>query len=246
MDQRKKFSFRSIITTILGVLFLLWMVMGAFPTGWLYDLGVGTGTAQGQRPNSDVQVIKKQDDVKVFLSETIPATVVGEQIVPCPLMRLRDTGEAGEHKSWNRISRTKRSVVVTEYRKLSYPISFVQRLIMLLVTSSSYNQYYLVQLEDGSYICAFFDDYHMLKKMMQQKLELPTGYVRYSTGQEQQMLLSMAEDYEVNPSYVLDMYRDGKGPWILDKGLRLVLALLLGWAAVTIVEQIEKKIQTRR
>lgn len=69
-----------------------------------------------------------------------------------------------------------------------------------------YYSYYLVSLEDGSYVCVYFDDYLMLRSGD----ELPTGYIRYTTIEEKTMLHQMAEDYEVDPVYVLDMYHHGR------------------------------------
>ena len=103
--------------------------------------------------------------------------------------------------------------------------------------SASYNQYYLVQLEDGSYICAFFDDYLMLSK----GAELPVGRVRYSTAEERNMLSMMAEDYEVDKLFVLDMYREGKAPWLLDKPMRLIAAIAVAVLGMTVAERVKKK-----
>ena len=41
------------------------------------------------------------------------------------------------------------------------------------------------------------------------------------------MLRQMAEEYEVNPAYVLDMYRHGKVSWLLDLAIRAGVGLLL-------------------
>ncbi len=246
MEEKKKVTVGTVMTVIVGVLFSFWMVMGAFPTGWLYDLGVGTGTQQGQRPGSEVRAIERKEDAREFFSGQIPATVTGEVFVQCPLMRLRDSDEEGLHRSWNHISRTKRGVEITEYYELDYPITPLQKVITFFSGAASYNPYYLVQLEDGSYLCAFFDDYHMLQNIMGGEVELPTGYVRGSTGDEYQMLYEMAKDYDVDPTLVLDMYRDGKGPWMLDKGLRLVLAVAIVMGAVVGARKLKSKLKNRR
>ena len=39
-------------------------------------------------------------------------------------------------------------------------------------------------LEDGAYVCVYFDDYLMLRSSD----ELPTGYIRYTTTEEKTML----------------------------------------------------------
>ena len=54
------------------------------------------------------------------------------------------------------------------------------------------------------------------------------------------MLYKMAEDYNVDPTLVLDMYRDGKGAWMLDKGLRLVLAIAIVVCVVAVSNKLKK------
>ena len=41
--EHKKHSPLSILKIVCGIAFGFWLMMGA-PTGWIYDLGVGTGT----------------------------------------------------------------------------------------------------------------------------------------------------------------------------------------------------------
>ena len=248
MKENKRITIHSVVIDIIGVLFTFWMVMGAFPTGWLYDLGVGTGVEQGQKPSSNVQTIESKEEARelFFEEDPVPATVTGTTFVRCPLMRLRDSTEEGIHTGWNHISRTKRSVEIAEYYKLDYPITPLQRVITFFSAEASYNPYYLVQLEDNSYLCVFFDDYLMLQRVLGGEVELPTGYVRGSTGEEYSMLYKMAEDYNVDPTLVLDMYRDGKGAWMLDKGLRLVLAIAIVVCVVAVSGKLKKKIKPWR
>ena len=56
------------------------------------------------------------------------------------------------------------------------------------------------------------------------------------------MLTQMAEDYDVDPVYVLDMYRYGKVNWMLDVLLRLAVCV----AAAVIVWGIKKAVSKRR
>ena len=42
------------------------------------------------------------------------------------------------------------------------------------------------------------------------------------------MLNGMAEDYEVNSVYVLDLYRHGKVDWMLDFAIQIAVVVLLG------------------
>ena len=56
------------------------------------------------------------------------------------------------------------------------------------------------------------------------------------------MLNQMAEDYDVDPVYVLDMYQHGKVNWMLDVLLRLAVCV----ATAVIVLGIQKTVSKRR
>ena len=70
--------------------------------------------------------------------------------------------------------------------------------------------------------------------------ELPTGYIRYTTTEEKTMLHQMAEDYEVDPVYVLDMYRHGKVNWMVDFIIRFVVAMFVVVAGMSVHERLKK------
>lgn len=155
--ERKKHSPQSILKITLGIAVGVWLMMCA-PTGWIYDLWAGTGTGQGQTPDSSVSVVHTQADV-----------------------------------------------------------------------------------EDGAYVCVYFDDYLMLRPGG----ELPTGYVRYATADEQKMLRGLEDSYEVNWMYVLDMYRHGKVNRILALAIRAGIGLLLLVVGSAIVGGMKKVIRRK-
>lgn len=219
----------------LGLLFFFWMIL-AFPTGWIYDLGAGVGTEQGQMPDPSVSAVRIQADVEDAFFQSAPVTVSKDGLIQCPLMRLRDTDYAGEHTS----SR-KRTVVISEYGSIPYPISPLWKLISSCLWSGAYNGYYLAPLEDGSYVCVYFDDYLLLRPGE----TLPTGYVRYTTTEEKTMLHQMAEAYSVDPVYVLDMYRHGKVNWMLDFLLRVAAAALLWLVGLAAAKGIKRAFRRR-
>lgn len=236
--EHKKYSPRSILKMVCGVGFTFWLMMGA-PTGWIYDFGVGTGTEQGQMPNPSVSVVHTQEDVEDFFFQTTPATVSKEDFIQCPLLRLRDSEYAGDHTHLN--GRTKRTVTISEYIPVAYPTGPIRNFLLEFFTSGSYNSYYLAPLSDGSYVCVYFDDYLMLKPGD----DLPTGYLRYTTTEEASMLHQMAEEYEVNPVYVLDMYRHGKVNWMLDFAIRAAVGIFLFVVGSTMIGCIKKANQHR-
>ena len=232
--MKKAFSLLPILrNTICAALVLL--VLLAVPTGWLYDLRAGEGTGQGQRPGPDVQRLRRQEDIETCFLSSTPATVDGGELAACPLARLRDVGQAGVHTHHN--SGVKRSVSVSEYIYADYPLPPLQRFVQGFA-GGYYNRYYLAELADGSWLCVYFDDYLAWTGAD----TFPTGYVRYTTTEERQMLNRMAGDYEVDPVYVLDMYQHGKVNWMLDVLLRLAVCV----AAAVIVWGIKKAVSKCR
>lgn len=231
MIEHKKYAPLSILKNIIMIGVTCWLILGAFPTGWIYDIGVGTGTKQGQIPNASVQRIQIQEEIEQYFFQDTPATVSKNDLMQCPLMRLRDAEYAGAHTNAR-----KRTVMIPEYKIMSYPVRFVDHMMHLFVTSAWYNGYYLAPLEDGSYVCVYFDDSLLLRSGEQ----LHTGYVRYTTTEEKTMLHGMAQQYEVNPVYVLDMYRHGKVSWMLDFVIRIALVVLLWMVYLFVLRRIQK------
>lgn len=232
--MKKAFSLLPILRNAICAALVL-LVLLAAPTGWLYDLRAGEGTGQGQRPGPDVQRLRRQEDIETCFLNSTPATVDGGELAACPLARLRDVGQAGVHTHHN--SGVKRSVSVSEYIYADYPLPPFQRFVQGLV-GGYYNRYYLAELEDGSWLCVYFDDYLAWTGAD----TYPTGYVRYTTTEERRMLNRMAGDYEVDPVYVLDMYQHGKVNWMLDVMLRLAVCV----AAAVIVWGIKKAVSKCR
>ena len=206
--------------------------MRAGGTGWLDDLWAGVGTEQGQRPGEGVQQLQRREDVEAFFLANVPATVAGGDLEACPLARLRDVRQEGEHRR----SHEKSSVYVSEYISSDYPIPLWERLAQGFFGSGFYNRYYLMELGDGSWLCVYFDDYLKLVGAD----SYPAGYVRHRTNEERSMLSQMAMKYDVVPDYVLDMYHHGKVNWMLDIALRF--AVLIGaWTIGLTVQDCWKK-----
>ena len=216
----------TILRNIVCAALALWLMLAA-PTGWLYDLWAGTGTEQGQRPGEGVQQLQHQEDVEAFFWAGTPATITGGELVACPLARLRDAEQEGTH--YHRSYGAKRAAYVSEYIFANYPLSPWQRTLQGLV-GGFYNRYYLTELEDGSWLCVYFDDYLTLTGGG----EYPTGYIRYTTTEERRVLNQMQADYDLDTVYVLDMYRHGKVSWMLDVLLRLAVLAVVGIGAATV------------
>lgn len=223
-------------------IFCLWIVMGSFPTGWIYDIGAPKGAAQGEWPDSSVSKLTGQESLESYFLQQAPTTVNGNNLIQCPLMRLRDVNWAGEHDT--RVKRVKRTIHVSEYLTLSYPIPWWQKLLRVFVTGGSYNRYYLMELADSSYVCVYFDDYILLRNLLLKDSVYPTGYLRQATANERSMLESMEEKYHVNASYVLDLYRHGK----MSENIDLILRAVLGFMGTCVIcfvwEQVKKRIIT--
>lgn len=235
--EHTKYSPQSILKIAFGIVFGVWLMMCA-PTGWIYDLWAGTGTGQGQMPDPSVSVVHTLADVKDAYFQSLPITTSKEGLIEAPLLRLRDTEYAGEHTSCK--NGVRRTVTISEYIPTADSAP-VRGFLLNFVASGFYNRYYLAPLEDGSYVCVYFDDYLML----QPGEELPTGYVRYATTEEKTMLHQMAEAYEVEPVYVLDMYRHGKVSWMLDLAIRAGVGLFLLVAVSAIAGKIKQAVRRK-
>lgn len=235
--EHKKRSPASALKIALGILAGAWLMMGA-PTGWLYDLGAGTGTGQGQRPAASVQTLAAQADVSEAWAQGAPVTAAKEGLIACPLLRLRDSGQAGEH-SFKR--GTKRTVVIPEYIHIDERTGPLRRLFLDLLAHGYYNGYYLAPLSDGSYVCVYFDDYLALWPGG----TLPTGYVRPAGPEEQRMLYALDESYEVDWMFVLDMYRHGKVSQPLDLALRAAAGLMLLAAGSAAAKRVRRAARRR-
>ncbi len=113
----------------------------------------------------------------------------------------------------------------------------------MLTYEASYNTYHLIKLQDGSYLCVYFDDYLMLQRLFCEELQLPVGYIRYSNSYERVMLSGMyyEEGFDVNDLFVLDMYRCGKVNWWRDKLLRFGLASVLTVGCLCLKDWLKKK-----
>ncbi|SPT67583.1 Uncharacterised protein [Anaerobiospirillum thomasii] len=219
--ERKTYRPKSIVKITLGIVFGAWLMMCA-PTGWIYDLWVGIGTGQGQIPDPSVSILHTKSDMKNAYFKKTPITVTKEGLIEAPLLRLRDIDEAGEHTHRTRTA-GKQTFFIDEYIHAAYPTGPVRNFLLHTIASGYYNRYYLAPLQDGSYICIYFDDYLMLLPGK----ALPTGYVRYATGGEKKMFRRLKDSYNIDRTYVLDMYRQGKIYMILDLAIRAGVGLLL-------------------
>ncbi len=225
----------TLLRNILCALLFLTVILGA-PTGWLYDLGAGEGTGQGQWPSQGVGRLERQEEIEAFFLAQTPATIAtGGELTACPLARLRDAGQEGVHYHHNYGGRW--GSYVSEYITAGYPISAGEKFLQSLAAGGFYNRYYLVRLEDGSHLCVYFDDYLLLAGGDR----FPVGYVRYATNEERQMLGRLAEDYDADTAYILDMYRHGKVNWMLDLTLRLGVCLAAGVGVWTLAERRKKR-----
>ena len=162
----------------------------------------------------------------------------GGELAVCPLARLRDLEEEGTH--YYHRGGTTRSIYTPEYSASDYPVPTWQRFMQWAISGQCYNRYYLTELADGSWLCVYFVDYLTLTGTD----TYPTGYVRRTTPEERRMLNRMAEDYDVDPVYVLDMYRHGKVNWTLDLGIRLAVVLVVYMGVVSVLEYWKKRRDT--
>ena len=221
-----------------GLIFALWVIMGSFPTSWICDLWAGTGTGQGQRPSEQVALLTGQEQIQELYYQDTAVTVSRDHLVKCPLMGARDPDMAGEYRSRGRRGRIPQYFPMD---RVPAPVGFLFQHFLL---NGFYNTYYLAQLEDGTYACVFFDDYILMPFL--NGLDLPAGQVRSASTEEKTMLHLMAEDYDVDVAYVVDMYNYEKISWIGNLILRIVLLFVLFLVEQSIEGRIKRMLKKRK
>ena len=203
---------------LLGILSLL--AVFALPTSWVYDLGLKAGTEQGQRPGAQVQAVQTREDIHTLILANAPATVSPEGLIPCPLARLRDSEQSNRrihYSSGRRSSRTFQGF--DDYRVLPRDPGALDRLWQLLWGGTYNSGYYLKPLEDGTYLCVYLDDCAFL---FGEPEELYTGVLRSTDAPEEARMLHAMEaaGYDLDTSFILDMYRHGKVNQFADIAMR--------------------------
>lgn len=203
---------------LLGILSLL--AVFALPTSWVYDLGLNAGTEQGQRPGAQVQTVQTREDIHTLILANAPATVSPEGLIPCPLARLRDESLSKAKQRYRTSSRSSRKFQgFDNYRTLPQDPSLLEQLWQLMWSGFYNSGYYLKPLEDGTYICVYLDDCAFLFGEPEQ---LYTGVLRSTDAPEEARMLHAMEaaGYDLDTSFILDMYRHGKVNEFADIAMR--------------------------
>lgn len=220
-------------TTVSGFLiavYIIWAGLG-LPVGWAYDLFAGSGTSQGQWIDGTVPELSGSGSLGDLCGGEIPVTVSTDELTPCPLFRLRDPETRQISYRPHKRSSAKETLQFDEYREITTP---VQEWVTILF-DEKYNRYYLAELQDGSSVYVYFDDYLAMRRFLPGEIQLPVGYVRFASSQEEEMLEEMSQQYDVDTTYIVDMYRYGKSSYWLDFVVRIVLgivsAIIVVWAA---------------
>ncbi|NBI09821.1 hypothetical protein D1641_07300 [Colidextribacter sp. OB.20] len=230
---------------LLAILSLL--VVFALPTSWVYDLGLKAGTEQGQRPGASVQTVQTREDIHALILANAPATVSPEGLIPCPLARLRDGEQSNRRIHYSPGRRSSRTFQgFDDYRVLPRDPNVLDRLWQLLWGGTYNSGYYLKPLEDGTYLCVYLDDCAFL---FGEPEELYTGKLRsVDAPEEARMLHAMeAAGYDLDTSFILDMYRHGKVNEFADiamrGGLWLAGVFLVSFVSVSITDRKKQPVQ---
>lgn len=218
---------KEITKTIIGTILFLILIC-IVPTGWIYDIGLSTGSKQGQWADNTVSIITNNNDIKEAYRHNTPSTINGGKFIACPLLQLRSKELKGTHTVRKRGRH--HSYNISEYWTMPYPSSIFQNIIAYCLAEGLYNRYYLLKLNDGTYLCVYLDNYLLLRNILLGN-KYQTGHIRHAQSYEQTMLKKMGDNYNVNTFYILDMYRKGKQPGYID----MILRLLFGCVVVYIL-----------
>lgn len=109
-----------------------------------------------------------------------------------------------------------------------------------------YQEYYLIRLEDGTYILAQFADSYRQKLEGKEAVTLPVGVKKTNTNAARQYLKEICEEYGADDTYTLYMIDD---TWqeeheftffLIKFGIAAVVFLILAVGLLIIIEKFEK------
>lgn len=103
-----------------------------------------------------------------------------------------------------------------------------------------YNRYYLVELPDGNYVVSYLDDSYYLKYLLNNKVQLPVGYVYFLTPGEKKELQSEMEKYGLDEDHYLVMfsqtrYEENKGSYTTIALAVFICAMALYFGAAVVI-----------
>lgn len=215
------------LTVLLAVFLALWVLLGAFPAGWIYALLPDGGTECAIPTPTVITSQAQLEEFHAGNGSNLPIQLTGTQFIQCPLMGVQDPD----------LSKDRR--VLGGYRwSIPGAISLegvpapIQAFLRLFLLDGFYTPYYLLELQDGSYVCVFPDG--RILNRPPQEVELIAYVRRAGSAAEADMLARMSEEYAVNTSLIADMtiYAEHP-PWTSVLILRLVsLAVFLVLASI--------------
>lgn len=107
---------------------------------------------------------------------------------------------------------------------------------------SIYNRYYLVKLPDGNYVAAYLDDSYYWKYKLTGRVQLPVGYIAQLDWNEENLLQSYIEDYELSKEKMLIMFSQKR--YEEQKGLYSIVPFILFVAVLGIYTVVAAVVMT--
>jgi hypothetical protein len=149
-------------------------------------------------------------------------TVEPKSIMPLGVYRLKDSGQSRSAS----ISYSGRRRIYESEIPLYTDSPFI-------TDRYRYNQYYLIELQDGTYIVSYLDDYYAKKIMRGKKITFPMGRKDTVIGTEKSLLkeaLEEIEEYDISEfEYILCLAHDKhyNNTRILDFIIRIFLGIII-------------------
>lgn len=190
----------------------------------------------GRIPGDDIPRVKNAKD---FYESDGCITVCTDKVISTGIYRL---------KSWVSPTKTKRvgykrRTVVNDGPKATVVKSDSE---IAMEINSDYLQYYIIKLEDNSYILTKLT-YQQAKKIKKgKKITLPIGIKDYTNGTEQKSLNEICQKYDIDNKYFLniineDWYKKNNGKiTIVHIGLAIIVFFVIGVILILATEKLFK------
>lgn len=179
-----------------------------------------------KNPRKDYRGYKAGDDIERLISKNQDITfgdyitIETDTVIPIQLYRIKDEEKASYYQGGT----MRHNAVHQDY---AYEIEGKKAFDQLpKYKQREYFQYYLVELEDGSYVAAFIDQYYINEILKGKKVTLPASYF---WGDTHDYIEEMEEQYDILDLGVLYMGRQSPAAieWMMKCIVALVITILV-------------------
>jgi hypothetical protein len=187
----------------------------------------------GYRAGEDIPRLKSAKEYEEGVYTRLDfVTVETANIIPLDAYRLKDPADVNSTEQYVGGRRTYSGQPLVKYTDHPRRRSYL------------YGRYYLLELEDGSYVIAYGDRGYGAVSFLGKTITFPIGRLQSANSPEQQLLEDVGETYPVNTEEILYMINDDKvGEWnFLDLLIRCAaFAIVVAVFLIFIIIKVRRK-----